>query len=390
MINEVIKNNMCTGCGLCTNNEMVIDEEGYSRPSKNNIFDKITEECCPGISINNLNDIAPYDLTWGPILLSKRGYSSDYKIREKASSGGGISSALIYLLDKRKIDAVIQIGTSKENPILNEVYINRGPEEILNCSGSRYSPSSPLSIIREVLNDDKIYAVVGKPCDIAALRKLKSLDENYDKKFRYLISFFCAGIPSLNSTIDILDKFGINENDLIEFRYRGDGWPGLTTAKTSQGITRTMTYNESWGTILNKTLQPRCKICADGIGEAADLVCADAWDESDTAGYPSFDEKDGQSLFIARTLKGSALLKSMIKDKKVFVKDFEIHKISAIQPFQKQRKELCFSRLMALRLTGRKVTKFIGYSLISSARKQGLMNIRSFIGSFKRALSNRI
>ena len=390
MINKVLNNNMCTGCGLCSDDDMVIDKSGYLRPSENYIVDDISRECCPGIIISHLNNFAPYDLTWGPILSSQRGYSTNKEIRGKASSGGGISASLMYLLEQGEVDGVIQIGASKTQPIMNEVYISLTIEDILNCSGSRYSPSSPLSIIRKVLKDNKIYAVVGKPCDIAALRKLKSLKPAYERKFKYLISFFCAGIPSLMGTKDILDKFGVNEKDLIEFRYRGDGWPGLTTAKTSQGIIRTMTYNESWGTILNKHLQPRCKICADGIGEAADIVCADAWDESDVAGYPSFEEKDGQSLFITRTAIGKSLIDDMIYHEKISVKQFPIQKISSIQPFQKERKELCFSRLIALRVTGRKVTKFKGYKLLKLSKNQGIKNIRSFIGAFKRSLSNRI
>ncbi|OBU27813.1 hypothetical protein C0Z01_08495 [Photobacterium kishitanii] len=390
MISKVLNNNMCTGCGLCSDDDMLIDKAGYLRPSNNYIVDEISTECCPGVIVSHLNESAPYDLSWGPIISSQRGFSTNNEIREKASSGGGISATLMYLLEQGKVDAVIQIGANKTQPIMNEVYINLTTADVLNCSGSRYSPSSPLSIIRKVLKDDKIYAVVGKPCDIAALRKLKSLNPAYDQKFKYLISFFCAGIPSLIGTRDILAKFGINERDLIEFRYRGDGWPGLTTAKTKEGISQTMTYNESWGTILNKYLQPRCKICADGIGEAADIVCADAWDESDVAGYPSFEEKDGQSLLITRTDIGKSLIDDMIYNKKISVKEFPIQKISSIQPFQKERKELCFSRLIALRIAGRNVTKFEGYRLLKSAKNQGMKNIRSFIGAFKRSLSNRI
>lgn len=51
-----------------------------------------------------------------------------------------------------------------------------------------------------------------------------------------------------------------------------------------------MSYNESWGNILGKYLQKRCKICPDGIGEFADIVCADAW-HGDKSGYPNFEEK---------------------------------------------------------------------------------------------------
>src|SRR3712207_7050821 len=38
----------------------------------------------------------------------------------------------------------------------------------------------------------------------------------------------------------------------------------------------------------------RCKICPDGTGEFADIVCADAWYGKD--GYPDFAEREGRSL----------------------------------------------------------------------------------------------
>ncbi len=390
MIKQVLDNNMCTGCGLCTHDSMSFDSLGYLRPLNEQINDDISRNCCPGIEVSHLNNHTSYDLAWGPIVASRRGFSTDKEVRNKASSGGAISSILMYLVDSGEVDGVIQVGVENNNPIINGTFVNTSYEEILECSGSRYSPSSPLSIIRDVLSDDKVYAIVAKPCDIAAMRKLKSLNSEYDKKFKYLISFFCAGVPSLNGTKEILNKFGISEDDLIDFRYRGEGWPGLTTAKTRQGLSHSMTYNESWGTILNKHLQARCKVCADGIGEAADIVCADAWDKSDGAGYPSFEEKEGQSLIISRTKLGEQILDSMLSKQLLEAKEFPIDDIASIQPFQKERKELTLSRLTALKLTGRKPTRFVGYQLLKLSRRQGVMNFRSFLGALKRSLSNRI
>jgi coenzyme F420 hydrogenase subunit beta len=37
-----------------------------------------------------------------------------------------------------------------------------------------------------------------------------------------------------------------------------------------------MSYADSWGGILSRHVQFRCKICPDGTGGFADVVCADA------------------------------------------------------------------------------------------------------------------
>ena len=49
-------------------------------------------------------------------------------------------------------------------------------------------------------------------------------------------------------------------------------------ATLRDGSERSTSYHESWGNILSKHVQHRCKVWADGTGVAADLVCADAWE----------------------------------------------------------------------------------------------------------------
>lgn len=393
-IKSVVDENMCTGCGLCAQSKegMQFDPEGYLRPLEG-ISDEISASCCPGIKVQHHNSSSNYDPYWGPIKYAKTGYAGDSNLRDKASSGGVISSILIHLLKNKKIDFVIQVGADKENPIVNDVYINSAELEVKNCAGSRYSPSSPLSLIRGLINSpsSKKYAIVGKPCDIAAIRTLKTLSPSFDSMFPYLISFFCAGIPSINATEDILSRFEISSKDLIEFKYRGDGWPGLTKAVTKSGEVKDMTYNDSWGNILNKKLQPRCKICADGIGEAADIVCGDAWYENDASGYPSFEERAGRSLVIVRTAVGDEIIKSCEIAKDLVTESYDKHNLSKIQPFQKERKELSFSRHLALYFAGRSATKFYGYQLFKLSLKGGFYkNIRSFLGALKRSLGKKI
>jgi len=390
LIESVVSGKMCTGCGLCTLNEMKFDVEGYARPV-NGVSDDITNNCCPGISVAHYNTESNYSRYWGPIKRMLSGHSNDKGIRNIGSSGGVITTSIIYLLQTKQVDAVIQIGADKKYPLLNNIYINDLPVDVIDCSGSRYSPSSPLSVIRGLLNDEKKYAVIGKPCDIAAMRALKNMDENYNLKFPFLISFFCAGVPSINASKDILSKFKISEEDLIEFKYRGDGWPGLTKAVVKDGTKKTMTYNESWGSILNKKLQPRCKICADGIGEAADIVCGDAWAENDEGGYPCFDEKDGESLIVIRTTVGDKLISDCVSAGMLITNDFDMEQLARIQPFQKERKELAFYRHLALVFSGRMVTKFQGYRLFKLSLSVGVIrNVRTFLGALKRSLKGKL
>ena len=64
-----------------------------------------------------------------------------------------------------------------------------------------------------------------------------------------------------------------------------------------------MSYDESWGGVLGPATHWRCKLCADGVGESADVVAADLW-RVDERGYPVFTEGPGSSALIARTERG--------------------------------------------------------------------------------------
>ena len=147
-----------------------------------------------------------------------------------------------------------------------------------------------------------------------------------------------------------------------------------------------MSYNESWGTVLNKRLQFRCKICADGTGEFADLTCADAW-ESSEGGYPSFEEKKGISLVITRNYKGEQIYKEAL-DKGYLTstnKNYTSKDVLYMQPYQAKRKKNLLFRLLALKLFGKSTPKYNFFLLLKASLKENpLRLIKNFLGMIKR------
>lgn len=390
-INSVIESGMCSGCGLCVEKEsdMYINGEGFSRPKKI-IDDDISNYNCPSISVSHYNVDAQYDDFCGPVISCNVAYSLDDKVRHSSSSGGVITELLLYLIEIKKIDKVIHVGVDEDNPIRNKTFSHSSKNIILKNSGSRYSPSSPLSIIRDALDDELRYAIVGKPCDINAIRSLIEKNKDHKLKFPYLFSFMCAGVPSEEGTKKVLEKLNVREKDLISFRYRGNGWPGLTTAVCTDGSEASMKYNDSWGNILNRYLQPRCKVCADGIGESSDIVCGDAWHSSNN-GYPSFEEEKGRSLTITRTNVGEALLRQAIKDGRLHVDEYQTDDVGKIQPYQINRKQSILARNCAINILGGKVPKYKGYKLFKNAlnaKKTFLLKV--FFGTFIRKIKGRL
>lgn len=390
-VSDVLEAGMCAGCGLCAKspNEMRIDAAGHMRPIQP-VSQSAIDRACPGRQVVNHNHEALYDVTWGPLSSSQTGYAIDSEVHRQGSSGGIITALLQHLLSNCEVDAVIQVGAAKDEPIRNTTYIHDDPAAVLGNAGSRYAPSSPLAVIQDLLGNGNRYAFVGKPCDVAALRTFLRDSPQFEHQFPYLLSFFCAGVPSEHGTEAILKQMGVAREQLSSFRYRGDGWPGLTTASTRAGNNYSMTYNESWGTILNRHLQPRCKVCADGSGEAADVVCADAWFESQN-GYPSFEENDGRSLILARTRVGQKLIDEALAAGMIVTEDYQIEKLRLIQPYQANRKQTALARKFALRLLGAGVPRFNGYKLWQASLHAGLAaNFAAWAGTILRKLRGRM
>ncbi len=397
LLKRVMNNDLCSGCGMCSAAaeddaiKIKINQDGYRRPFLNQAFqsrevaDAATSEAfgksCPALNL----DIRPYKSEnyhpiWGEILDTLKGYAADDEVRQAGSSGGVISALAQYCLDKKLVDGVIQIQASQDDPLENVAVISRSRQNVIASSGSRYAPASPAEALKWVAMSTEKYLFIGKPCDVGAVRQMQQHNPRLKENIPLIVSFMCAGTPSLHGTHQVLDQLEVKRDEVTAFRYRGDGWPGLTKATLKNGESRTMTYNDSWGKVLNRHLQTRCKICPDGIGEFADIVCADGW-EGDEKGYPSFAEREGNSLILLRTTKGRELFRNAEADGVVKAETFDTNSIFSIQPFQYYRRTTILPRLLAMRLLMLKTPSYKGFELGKGMREIGLyQSFKAFTG----------
>lgn len=403
-VETITANGLCAGCGLCAGIAeradppivMELSDAGYRRPRVVGEIDaalaQTIDAVCPGANIRHdpARMEADYHPVWGPLLEARLGWSTDPALRLNASSGGGLSALLVHLLESGQVDYVVQTAVSPDSPVRNALAISTGRDDVFHAAGSRYAPSSPLEDIGERLGAPGRFAFVGKPCDVAGLRQLARLDPRVDEKVPVMIAFMCAGVPSYHGTSALLEAMGVEDESRVEaFRYRGDGWPGFATARLADGTTFEMDYDTSWGRILNRHLQFRCKICPDGIGEFADIVCADGW-YCDEDGNPLFDEREGRSIVLTRTKRGEEVVRGAIEAGLIAVEDFAIPALAQMQPFQARRKGLVLTRLAAMALVGRRRPRFSGLKLGWNARALGLKEgLRSFLGTLRRLVRRR-
>lgn len=394
LVEHVVSAGLCTGCGLCESIadngtiRMQLSPMGFLRPVIAKTIGKDEEKAiaatCPGVQIAHEPGIKNYHVNWGPLQAVNVGYATDPEVRRMGSSGGVISALCIHLLESGAVDFIAQIAASPSNPVANEMQISRTRADVIRAAGSRYAPSAPLRSLRELLATGERFAFVGKPCDVAALRAFLRHNLSSASQIPYLISFMCAGIPSERATYDVVRAMGGDPERLQSFRYRGDGWPGMAKAIQTDGAVFEMDYNNSWGNILGKQLQFRCKICADGTGELADVVCADAWYGKD--GYPDFAERDGRSLILARTDSGKRLLDTALELKAVSAESIPIADIARMQPYQLTRKQLAAFRGVATLVATGRTTRFKRLRLARAATGAGVVNaLRNAWGTYRRA-----
>ncbi|HEX9858223.1 MAG TPA: Coenzyme F420 hydrogenase/dehydrogenase, beta subunit C-terminal domain [Paracoccaceae bacterium] len=398
VLNKVLKGGLCSGCGACAALAqgavaMRISEQGFLRPVQSGPLSQQQEHrialTCPGVGLRQQPDGRSDHPLWGPFIGMYSGHATDPGLRRTASSGGGLSALLVYLLETGAVDHVLQVAADPDLPIGNRTVLSSHRNSILAAAGSRYAPSAPLAGLEPYLASGHQYAFVGKPCDVAALQAMKRFDDRVAQRFPYLLSFFCAGVPSLAGAREVLAGLGVAEADVAQFRYRGDGWPGFATATLADGSQKQMSYADSWGGILSRHVQFRCKICPDGTGGFADVVCADAW-EADENGYPVFTERDGVSLIVGRTEKGEALIRAAAADGRLEITRFAAAGLAAIQPGQTGKRRYTLSRLLALRVLGRPAPSYRGFHLLRNAAAAGLWaNVRNFLGTARRIVLGR-
>lgn len=390
--NEV-EYNQCVGCGLCeaqyrNHVKMKVNDKGFIRPFFINGYDKkkIQSICPVGRAPNEYSNNI-----WGQYRAVYLGSSLNNQICDIGSSGGIITQVLLYLLESEMVDGIIHIGSDSNNPLRNSTYVSKSGEEVIRNAGSRYSPSSPLCKLDKYLTEDMKYAFVGKPCDIRALKNYAKENPIVGERIIFTVSFFCAGTPSFNGTDQILKELEINKNDVTDFRYRGNGWPGYTTAITRTGERKSMTYNQSWGGILRKYVQAHCRWCADGVGEFADISCGDAW-YLDRYNQPIFKEDKGRNVIFARSKQGERILKEMSENKLINIIDYSdnLSSLKHINYYQYYRKATMLGKILALKFLCLRTPKYKMKTLWSWSRNiECKHNIKTFLGTIIRKLQRK-
>ncbi len=394
-LKQVLAKGLCTGCGLCESLggkdklEMKISKQGFMRPViKAELgldLEKKILQVCPGRQVrapaaNKSQGIL--HRIFGQIEFMAKGHAVDREVRFKAATGGVLTGLANYLLESGKVEAVLQTAASLEAPLQNENRYNQTRADIIASSGSRYGPAAPLNQVHDYLDQGVVFAFVGKPCDVAALRNLARIDSRVEKQIPFMLTMFCGATPSIHATYNIVRKYGLKPDQVAAFRYRGHGWPGPTYIQSDQGGEFSQSYDETWFSEMTYELMFRCNICADGTGENADVTAGDCWRMED--GKPSHKERgDGWNFYIARNRKGTELLRGAIEAGYISREAFTVGELETMHDDHAFKKRSVLWRSLGLWLSGQPGTVFLNLRVFSAGifnaswqeRKEGLLGM---------------
>ena len=142
----------------------------------------------------------------------------------------------------------------------------------------------------------------------------------------------------------MLDEFGLDEDDVALFRYRGHGNPGPTVVDTKAGERFAKSYLDMWADESGWEVETRCKFCPDALGEAADVASADIWPGGSPTG-----EDAGFNGIIVRTEVGEELVASAVQAGELVVAgEITPRQFDYFQPHQVRKKEALAARYQGL------------------------------------------
>jgi len=399
-IQDVVEYRLCIGCGACVYvlgpkaARMIDVPQNGLRPE---LLRPLSEEeahrslaVCPGMTVDARQLSVPtVEPVAGRVLRVWVGHAADPTMRYHGSSGGALTALSLFCLERGMAGFVAHTGMDSESPWKNRSVVSRNREDLLQHTGSRYAPSSPCDLFSTIESASEKVVFMGKPCDIAALRLTEKQRPHLTDRLAAVLTFFCAGTPSSEAVYALANEaLGEKVVQLGSVKFRGEGWPGeFCVSLKGNGSRSLYSYEASWGR-LQASRGLRCQLCADGMGELADVACGDAWHRYNGDGNP------GLSIVVARTERGMGLVQDAIQHGYVVLNEVSPAEIICSQGTDAgiaNRRRATLGRLIALALLGIPRPRYAGFPLFAAWWQLPVMKkLKSVVGTIVRVFRKQL
>jgi coenzyme F420 hydrogenase subunit beta len=190
--------------------------------------------------------------------------AKDDKIIEQYQDGGIVTALLTFALQNGLIDSAVVSGLSQEKPFCPEPRLATTVQDIVECSGTRYSYSpNILALLEGIKEKRENMAFVGTPCQIHAIRRIQMLGlKKFTKPLKFLIGLMCSECFTYDGLMEkyIHGELGVDLNEITKMNIKGK-----ILVNTNSGV-KTIPLSEA-----KKYARGNCKFCDDFSSELADI-----------------------------------------------------------------------------------------------------------------------
>lgn len=272
---------------------------------------------------NNLFGANRKDPALGRYLSIKKARATSPGVKDPGQYGGTVTALICSALERREINrALLTQGFNRrkadKDPLLPTARLVRNSKGVIECSGSKYTACPTLSLLGEAVNNDKnMIGVVGRPCQVTALRKLQDIEpELFRTRIPLVIGLFCMWALSYwefnkflaaRGRIPSIRKIDIPQEQFVIF---------------TRGKPIRIPFEQ-----IKELIRPSCELCPDFTSELADL----------SVGATEFDP-DWNTLII-RSKKGQEIVDKAVDDGVIELKEFPPDKVEILRTAAADKKK---------------------------------------------------
>ncbi|MCC4765386.1 4Fe-4S ferredoxin [Methanosarcina sp. DH1] len=345
VIDEIVKNDLCIGCGVCVGicpqKSLIIQESECGEYAAYKIQD-CTLECglclkvCPFADTEENEDTIGYKFyrhsteimhtsETGYYLTSYVGYSEKYRL---TSASGGIATWILEnLLTERIADHVICVSPVDDPEKLFAFKVFDTADNVREGAGSAYYPVEMSEVINYILSTPGRYAITGLPCFIKAIRCAQQINKKLRERIIVTLGLTCGQLKSKHYTTYLASLSGIQNPIWVRYHQKLPEKPAAdyhfvckdSSSQIGKRIFISTGMGEAW---LNRWFTYNaCNYCDDVFAECADVNCMDAW-------LPEYwNEPEGNNLVIIRSQLINQLIRKGIQNNQLHLKEIPINQV---------------------------------------------------------------
>lgn len=338
-IESIVKNNLCTGCGVCISEDdskqakMVWDENGFLVPQLgiDSTQDQMIKVCPFSIHQKNEDELSEiflkdsksqYHDKIGYYYGLYAGFSAQFR---DTSSSGGIATYVFNTLLKQKIVNHLFIVKEVKGEYAYQLFSDL--KDITQISKTRYIPVTLEKLFEEISNIKGGVAVCGVACFVKAIRLKQYHYPEFKEKIPFVVGIICGGLKSKYYTDFLAQSAGcMGEFGSAQYRiknpnsYALDYKFGCTNKFDNRiHIVDMQKLGDMWGTGLFKS--NACDFCDDVLTELADISLGDAWiNPYDKSGL-------GNNIVITRSNLANKIINKGILKSELLIDQLEVEAI---------------------------------------------------------------